>query len=153
MAMPVESAKMPKNTPVTSSQSTPERRTTGSTVESRKRVMPSFTRRTVGALVPAVRTADRAARFAEGAGSVARRCSFGGEVGFTTVAGWVRGAEEAIGAEEFATVAVDAEREAGVGPDGFSARAASTALRTVFAACRAPNPSARPKRTASMREV
>jgi len=38
-------------------------------------------------------------------------------------------------------------------PDGFSAVAASTAVTSVFTACRAPIPSARPKRTLSMLEV
>jgi hypothetical protein len=37
--------------------------------------------------------------------------------------------------------------------EGFSAVAASTAAVTVFTACRAPKPSARPKRTTSMLEV
>lgn len=34
--------------------------------------------------------------------------------------------------------------------EGFSAVAASTALATVFTACRAPSPSTRPNRTASI---
>lgn len=153
MATPVESAKMPKKTPVNSSQRTPERRTTGSTVESRKRVMPSFTPRTVGALLPAVRTADRSVGFALGVGSDARRSRFGIAAGGTTTAEGVRGTEEAAADEALLAAAADAGREAGVGADGLSARAASTALMTVFAACRAPNPSARPKRTASMGQV
>jgi len=62
--------------------------------------------------------------------------------------------EKVRGANDRVRIGVVGVRGQGfVHVEGFSAVAASTAAVTVFTACRAPKPSARPKRTTSMLEV
>jgi hypothetical protein len=122
---------MPKNTPDSSNISTPDRRTNGPSAACRKRLLPwrnpRFACIACEIILPASPT-----------GNVALCCAH---------------AESEL-VSVLAIPAVD-----GTDPDAFwaarlpegdSALAASTAATTVLAACRAPKPSARPNRTASI---
>jgi hypothetical protein len=146
------SAKIAKKTPVTSSQSTPESRANGSHAASRNRLSPRRTPRAWVAPFATPCAATRAALLTAGrSGGIPASAGFG--IGVAVSCAAARAPLPVAFLLVVALVlrvALCAATGFALLLDGFSAVAASTALATVFTACRAPIPSARPKRTASI---
>jgi hypothetical protein len=126
-----KTAKIPKKTPVNSSQSTPDSLTNGPHTASPKRLLPRFKPCPVRRTCEVVRAACCTSRTPELAAFVSV---------FVTVL--VTGGASVEAAPAPAGVPAEAE--------GFGAVAASTAVTSVLAAARAPIPSARPNRTESI---
>ena len=149
-AIRATSAKRPKKTPVSSSQSTPERRTAGPQRARPKRRLPSARPRGATEAGGVWRGRDGAATVARTplavAGTAGGRISASGRRTGPDAAAWGAVAAGAcLGLECVTEGGVCGEWPAGVG-----AVAASTAWASVFAAWRAPIPRTRPKRALSI---